>query len=127
MNKSLILYQLALVYAKDNKYHEAINLFERCFLNSKAGIDEIFHPRNNYFLRMYSDCEMLLKLSRHSSIAMNRLAGKVDSRSGTRFTMFAGSESAKINALLPLKRFNQEIIPKDNWFKSCQMKLNGSI
>ncbi len=114
MNYSMISFQTAMIYMYNNENQYALIHFERCFIESKRSIDEILNTRNDWFLGMYTDIDILSKLSKNSMIASTFIKKNSNNNiEGTRFLDMNGNLT-QFDALLPIHRYGiKEKLPKD--------------
>ena len=126
MNLCMINYQYAMILLDRGKDTEAMHQFEQCFFNAKKTLDEIYNPRNDWFLAMYSDCEQVLKLSKNSMIAWRTLNnGKLPE--GSRFLNMGLNNNFRFDGLIPLNRFSNLDNNSKQWHLSVANIINDRI
>ncbi len=125
-NLSMIYYQYAMIFVYQGNTNKAIQQFEACFLNGKGAIGEIYHPRNNYFLSMFIDCENMLKLSKFSIIGVNALKDETYNEISV-FKNIRMNKRLRFNALLPIQRFEDLSQGNIKWYKEVQAIINKKL
>lgn len=123
LNKVYCLYNKALIAIHYGNNEEAISYFEKVFVTSKAGIDEIFHPLNNYFLRMTFDINNLVALATNASIIMNKLRESNDVRYGSRFSLMNIGNN-KPNHNISINRFKKMRSKKSDFYLNVFSIIN---
>ena len=124
-NLCMLHYQYGMIFVEKEEYKKAIQQFEKCFLTGKNAIDEIYHPRNNYFISMFIDCENILKLSKYSSIAINALRKNLSE--GSRFSEMKLNSSMKFNGEIVINRFSELRKEEKQWHKKIETIINTKI
>lgn len=124
MNLCLLQYQYALVCISNQDFNKALIHFDHCYLRAKEGISEIYHPRNDWFLGMHSDCQVLINISKNVMVAKSLIYKKTGVLEGSRFVKMNSTSSSKFDACLCLHRFSKLDDKLKSWHKSIENILN---